>query len=422
MSRLRLREVVVVEGKYDAIALEAVIDGLIIATDGFSVFSDNEKKDLLRELGRRRGLLILTDSDAAGFAIRHYIEKIAAGCVVKHAYIPAVQGKEGRKATPSKEGTLGVEGMPLPVLRAALQQAGIEECGAKTGEEITYTHLYRLGISGTAGSAVRRRELLNRVGLPQRLSKKALCQVLSSLYSYQELQTLLQPKPALFWDFHGTLTLPDIIWFDAAMEAAAALVPEQPLSKEVLVKNLHATCLPWFTMPSGDTRSLLAEGAWWGHCEKNFEAMYIGCGFSPGQARRAAPALRGLVLQPGRYTLYPDAVETLAALQKRGYRNYILSNNFPELGEIIAAKGLAPYLSGVLVSGKAGFEKPRPEIFEMAKKMAGSAEVWMIGDNPRDDIAGGAENGFSTVAVHGVEAPQALYSVNNLQEILAILQ
>lgn len=196
MEKLRVSEVVVVEGKYDATALAAVMDGLILTTGGFSIFSDVEKKELLRRLGKERGLLILTDSDAAGFSIRHYVEKIARGCVVKNAYIPAVPGKEGRKAAPSKEGTLGVEGLPADVLRQSLARAGVSVLKAAPRDPITYTDLYDWGISGGEDSAQRRRALLQRLGLPPRLSKKALCQVLDSLYTKAELETELRALEA----------------------------------------------------------------------------------------------------------------------------------------------------------------------------------------------------------------------------------
>lgn len=423
MSRLRLREVVIVEGKYDKAALEGLIDGLILTTDGYSIFTDTEKKELIRQLGARRGLLILTDSDAAGFSIRSYVEKIAGDCVVKHAYIPAVPGKESRKRTPSSEGTLGVEGLPPDTLRMALERANVAAAPEKQGERITYTHLYEAGLSGTAGSAEKRHRLLAKLGLPGRLSKRALRDVLNSLYTYEEFAMITQEKPVLFWDFHGTLTLHDVVWFDAAMEAAAELAPEHPLRREVLEEYFHGTCLPWFSLPHGDTRSVAGSKAWWTHCEANFEVMFAQCGFSPAQAQRLAPALRAKILRAENYTLYPDAISTLQELQRRGYTSYILSNNFPELEDVVTALGLRPYLQGVLVSGLVGYEKPRPEIFAAARTAAGGpAGVWMIGDNPRDDIEGGHAAGFTTVAVHARRpAPAADYVVENLSDILPLL-
>lgn len=194
MEKLHIKEVIVVEGRYDAAALANLVDGLIITTNGFSIFKDDEKKELIRRLGKQRGILILTDSDAAGFSIRNYVEKIAGGCSVKHAYIPALKGKEKRKAAPSKEGTLGVEGLPPQTLVKALENAGIAPAeGQKNGaEEITPTHLYTLGLSGGQGSAQLRRAVLASLGLPPRLSKNAMCCVLSSLYTYADLQQAVE--------------------------------------------------------------------------------------------------------------------------------------------------------------------------------------------------------------------------------------
>lgn len=200
MAKVRVQEVIIVEGRYDALVLADLVDGLILTTGGFSIFTDQEQKSLIQKLGRRRGLLILTDSDAAGFRIRHYVEKIAGNCRILHAYIPALYGKEPRKATSSKEGTLGVEGLPPAVLRKALEQAGISFEDTQDGPaskvpgpaapSITYTDLFTLGLSGSSGSTVRRRALLTAVGLPPRLSKRALRQVLNSLYTREEFFAL----------------------------------------------------------------------------------------------------------------------------------------------------------------------------------------------------------------------------------------
>lgn len=431
-QRLRLKEVVIVEGKYDAVALEGLVDGLILTTGGFSIFRDDEKKALIRRLGAQRGLLVLTDSDAAGFRIRHYIEKIARGCSIKHAYIPALAGKEPRKAAPAAEGTLGVEGLPPQLLRTALAQAGVmpDEGAAPL---ITHTDLYELGISGGEGSALRRRALLKQLGLPPRLSKRALCSVLGSLYTREELQQMLENenhsvkkekggKPVLFWDFHGTLTLPDVSWFEAAMEAAAEVVPAKPLDLEVLKRHFWGTCLPWYSVPSRDTRHLAGSARWWGHCQGEFVGMFQKCGFTKMEAEALSAMMRERVLQPHRYTLYPDAERTLKELNRRGYQSYILSNNFPELEELVQAMGIRGLFRGVFTSGLIGYDKPRPEIFHHALKAAGHpAEAWMFGDNPQDDITGAKAAGFTAVAVHRVDAPDADHHIDALAEVLALL-
>ncbi|MEG1322799.1 MAG: DUF4093 domain-containing protein [Ruthenibacterium sp.] len=190
-KKQRIEEIIVVEGKYDAAKLADLVDALIITTGGFSVFSASDTKDLILELGAKRGIIVLTDSDAAGFRIRRYINQFAQNISVKNAYIPALSGKEKRKPQPSKEGLLGVEGVCGEVLLAALVQAGASERKAREGRIITYADLYELGLSGTQGSALLRRTWLKKIGLPPRLSKKALCEVLNSLYTYEEFLNTL---------------------------------------------------------------------------------------------------------------------------------------------------------------------------------------------------------------------------------------
>ena len=184
---MRINEILVVEGKYDAAKLSSIVDGLIITTGGFSIYRDQEKRELIKNLGKKRGIIILTDSDAAGFQIRTFIQNFAKGAVIKNAYVPNIEGKEKRKAAPSKEGLLGVEGISKELILEALVRAGATENSERTGDGMTYTSLYTLGISGTAGSAANRRALLTKIGLPLRLSKKALLEVLNSTYTYDEL-------------------------------------------------------------------------------------------------------------------------------------------------------------------------------------------------------------------------------------------
>lgn len=190
-EKLRVRQILVVEGKYDAAALSALVDGLILTTDGFAIFKDRPTQQLLKELGRTRGVILLTDPDAAGFKIRNFVANLVGEQFVRQAYVPAVEGKERRKPQPGKEGLLGVEGLPAEVLRQAILDAGAQPAAAKTGRPITYGDLFSWGLSGTAGSRGQRYVLLKRLGLPPRLSKKALCQVLNSLYTFEEVQQLV---------------------------------------------------------------------------------------------------------------------------------------------------------------------------------------------------------------------------------------
>ncbi len=191
MMKKRIEEVIVVEGKYDAATLANLVDALIITTGGFSVFTKSETKDLILELGAKRGIIVLTDSDDAGFRIRNYVNKIAQNISVKNAYVPAIAGKEKRKEKESKEGLLGVEGISPELILQALAMAGASEKKERNGREITYADLYELGLSGGQGSAEKRRAWLKQLGLPPRLSKKALCEVLNSLYSYEEIKATI---------------------------------------------------------------------------------------------------------------------------------------------------------------------------------------------------------------------------------------
>lgn len=194
----RIREAIVVEGRYDKNALSQVVDAVILETSGFSVFKDGEKLNLLRRLAEKQGLIVLTDSDGAGFVIRNYIKGAVPPHLVKHAYIPDVYGKERRKRTPGKEGKLGVEGMSPEVLLQALLRAGATvegEDSAIPRGELTPAHLFQLGLTGQADSARRRAALLRHLELPEHLSAKALLVVLNALLSPEELEKTLQQLP-----------------------------------------------------------------------------------------------------------------------------------------------------------------------------------------------------------------------------------
>lgn len=189
---IALTQVLLVEGKYDAARLHNLVEGTILTTDGFRVMKDRALQTMLKNLGRAQGLILLTDSDAAGFKIRHFVTGLVGAEYVLQAYVPAIPGKEPRKAQPGKEGILGVEGVSdaqiLQGLQDALKSAPQNDVQRPAEvEPITYTDLYEWGISGTANSAERRRTLLRRLGLPPRLSKKELLQVLSTLYTKESL-------------------------------------------------------------------------------------------------------------------------------------------------------------------------------------------------------------------------------------------
>lgn len=192
---MRVKEAVVVEGRCDRAKLSALIDGTIVETGGFAIFNDRDKMELIRRLAAARGVIILTDSDGAGFLIRSKLCSCLPPEQVKHAYIPDIYGKERRKAKPSKEGKLGVEGMPLETLRDCLIMAGatIEDIPGETRPpELTKADLFELGLSGGDGSAERRRALQRRLKLPERLSANGFLQALNALYTRRELFDLLK--------------------------------------------------------------------------------------------------------------------------------------------------------------------------------------------------------------------------------------
>ena len=190
---VRVKEVIVVEGRYDQNTLRQVVDATVLRTDGFHVFRDEALRDLLRRLAAERGLVVLTDSDGAGALIRSHLSSVIPPEQLKHAYVPDIYGKEKRKSSPSKEGKLGVEGMRPAVLLEALRRAGATMDGAAAPETsgLTKTDFYRLGLSGGPDSAAKRLALQKRLGLPERMSANQLLSVLRLLTTKDELEALM---------------------------------------------------------------------------------------------------------------------------------------------------------------------------------------------------------------------------------------
>lgn len=191
---IKTDRVVIVEGKYDKIKLSSVIDAVIIETDGFGIFNNKEKQALIRRLAETKGLLILTDSDSAGFKIRSFIRGIVPPEQIKHAYIPDIYGKEKRKSEPSKEGKLGVEGVRPEIIREALEKAGVlcEETDDAPKKQITKLDLYEDGLSGSENSELLRKKLLKHLSLPERLTSNALVQILNTFLTYDEYKTAIK--------------------------------------------------------------------------------------------------------------------------------------------------------------------------------------------------------------------------------------
>ena len=186
---IKLRQAIVVEGRYDKNVLSQLVDAPVIETHGFGVMKDRRLLGFLRQVAAARGLIILTDSDGAGFVIRNFLKGALPPEQVLHAYIPDVPGKERRKRAPGKEGKLGVEGMPPEVLLEALRRAGAQaEDSPEPPDPITKTDLYLAGLSGGADSAARRRTLQQELGLPEHLCSAGLLQALNLLMTREEFQ------------------------------------------------------------------------------------------------------------------------------------------------------------------------------------------------------------------------------------------
>ena len=185
---IKLDMPVIVEGKYDIIKLSNIIDGLIIKTDGFGIFKDREKQQLIRRLAGEKGIIVLTDSDSAGFMIRNFISSVVPKDKIINVYIPDIYGKEKRKSEGGKEGKLGVEGMREEVLLDAFDKAGVL-CGKSEATErrlITNVDLYEWGFSGKSDSKTKRQKLLRSLALPERMSTSNLVKILNSFVTYEE--------------------------------------------------------------------------------------------------------------------------------------------------------------------------------------------------------------------------------------------
>lgn len=188
---IRIREAIVVEGRYDKAVLAPLVDTVILDTSGFGVFHDREKLELLRRLAAARGLVVLTDSDGGGFLIRSFLKSAIDPALLKHAYIPDIPGKERRKHRPGREGKLGVEGMSAEVLLSSLRRAGVTVIGEEAQDRgeppLTKAELYALGLTGRPDSAARRAALKRRLALPEKLTTNALLDVLNVLVTREEL-------------------------------------------------------------------------------------------------------------------------------------------------------------------------------------------------------------------------------------------
>ena len=190
---IKIKEAIVVEGRYDKNTLSQIVDAPILETSGFGIFKDKKQMKLLRNVAERRGLIVFTDPDGAGFVIRNHIKSAIPGKFLKHAYIPDVMGKERRKSAPGKEGKLGVEGMKPEVIIDALRKAGatIEGEDIQESHRITKQDLVDLGLSGGSDASFKRAALLKKLDLPEHMSANSMLQALDLLYDLDELKKLV---------------------------------------------------------------------------------------------------------------------------------------------------------------------------------------------------------------------------------------
>ena len=190
---VKIREAIVVEGRYDKNTLSQIVDAPILETAGFGIFKDKKQMALLRQVAEKRGLIVFTDSDGAGFVIRNHIKSAIPAKFLKHAYIPDVMGKERRKSAPGKEGKLGVEGMSREIILEALRRAGATIEGENVPEThaITKQDLMALGLSGGADASAKRLALLKKLELPEHMSTNAMLQALNLLYTLGELEEIV---------------------------------------------------------------------------------------------------------------------------------------------------------------------------------------------------------------------------------------
>lgn len=185
--------IIIVEGRYDKIKLSSIVDAVIIETEGFGIFKDKEKQRMIRRLAQAKGIVILTDSDSAGFMIRSFITSFVPKEYITNVYIPDVYGKEKRKDTASKEGKLGVEGISVELLLDAFKKAGVGvfECEIADKRAVTLNDFYEDGLTGSADSKAKRKELLKKLDLPERMSTKALLEIINIFLTYDEYKEII---------------------------------------------------------------------------------------------------------------------------------------------------------------------------------------------------------------------------------------
>ena len=224
-------------------------------------------------------------------------------------------------------------------------------------------------------------------------------------------------RKAIFWDFDGTLTVPHHMWSVSLLKALGPLAEEYGITWEKIRPFTHSG-FPW----DEDGAGHLTGQAWWDCMLEKFSHAYLHFGIPKAKAGEAACRVKELILSRDSYRVYPDAAAVLAVCLYKGYKNYLLSNNYPELEEVLARLQLRQFFSGCIVSGKVGVNKPHPEIFRLGEEVANfPSQIWMVGDNPVADIAGAKGAGWKTALVHGAEGSGADVTAETLTDLLKYL-
>lgn len=227
-------------------------------------------------------------------------------------------------------------------------------------------------------------------------------------------------KKALFWDFDGTLAFSKSLWTGSVHKALELCSKENRITCDE-IRPYMQTGFTWHS-PDADYRHLTKGNCWWEHMNRRFSFIYQALGTGKQLADKVSSKVRELVLDVKNYSLYNDSIMVLEACRKAGFSNYIVSNNYPELTEVIFQLGLSPYFAGYIISALVGYEKPRREIFETALQIAGYPDIcYMIGDNPAADIAGAKEAGIKAILVHKNDECAADYVCTNLTDLLDVL-
>ncbi len=223
----------------------------------------------------------------------------------------------------------------------------------------------------------------------------------------------------LFWDFDGTLVYSHHLW-SGSMYAALTAVCPQTLITFSQIRECNTRGFTWQT-PERDHTALIGD-AWWHHIEAHAYSAYLACGAHEALACAAASLVRGFILSPDRYHLYPDTLAVLKECKRLGHRNVLLSNNYPELEHIVSTLGLLPLLDGMIVSALEGYDKPRRELYDIAVSRYPDTTYYMIGDNPSADCMGGKQLGMTTVLVHSAASPLADHHAQTLSDILPFIK